>query len=322
MTEKTLNECADPNPLEPSLNLDTPQPYCPECPDNLPSQKEVKFFEDLKKNMSNIGIGQSALCDPMQTGQIAGDMAKTPNRNTIYRYSKGIRGCDEAMIDMFKGIVVIDEKGTEFPVPIIWATQERAVQAILQPNVRKDATQVTDRLVLPMLAIYQTDLAYNQQRYVYHEALNYFRGKDGKPQSTIRERYNCDTVLGYSVGIPIDLSYQLTIWTAYIEDMNEILEQILLKFSPVAYIRVQGVWWEVMVKLTSIANNIDMEPGNQAIRIIKYQLNMTAETYLPQPITRQKAVLKTRVDFLDGIDQESITEVINTIETTVEELKP
>jgi len=82
----------------------------------------------------------------------------------------------------------------------------------------------------------------------------------------------------------------------YIEDMNQILEQILLKFSPVAYIRVRGVTWEIQCKLDSIANNLDTEPGDQAIRVIKFQFNITAETYISQPIARRKAVLKTNVE--------------------------
>ena len=50
--------------------------------------------------------------------------------------------------------------------------------------------------------------------------------------------------------------------------MNQILEQILLKFSPIAYIRVRGVPWETGVKLDSIANNLDVEPGDQNIRVV------------------------------------------------------
>src|SRR5690349_6958111 len=99
MTEKYLNECIVPDPIEPPLNIDGPEKYCANCEE--PTQKYVGFYEDLKKSQANIGIGQSANCDPIQSGQIAENMAKRPNRNTIYRYSKGIRGCDEAIIDLF-----------------------------------------------------------------------------------------------------------------------------------------------------------------------------------------------------------------------------
>jgi hypothetical protein len=104
----------------------------------------------------------------------------------------------------------------------------------------------------------------------------------------MQEKFKKDTFFGVTRGIPLNISYTLYIWTMYQEDMNQILEQCFLKFSPVAYIRVRGVWWEVIVTLDSTANNIDIEPGDNKLRVMKYQLNMTAKTYLPQPIYRLK----------------------------------
>ena len=76
-----------------------------------------------------------------------------------------------------------------------------------------------------------------------------------------------------------------------------------------------------MVKLDSIANNLEVEPGDQAIRVIKYEFNMTAQTYIPQPIERKKAVLKMKIDFVDGMTEEEITEVMARIEESVKELE-
>ena len=79
--------------------------------------------------------------------------------------------------------------------------------------------------------------------------------------------------------------------------------------------------WEVTVKLDSIANNLNNEPGDQAIRIIKFEFNMTAQTYIPQPIERKKAVLKMKVDFVNGLSEEEITEFMARIEESVKELE-
>lgn len=48
---------------------------------------------------------------------------------------------------------------------------------------------------------------------------------------------------------------------------------------------------------------------------------MTAQTYIPQPIERKKSVLKMKIDFVDGITEEEITEVISRIEESVKELE-
>ena len=103
--------------------------------------------------------------------------------------------------------------------------------------------------------------------------------------------------------------------------MNQIVEQVLLKFSPIAYIRVRGVSWETGVKLDSIANNLDTEPGDQNVRVIKFVFNMTAESYIPQPIRREKAVLKMKTDFFNSIEPTEITDVLARLEVAVEELE-
>lgn len=321
MTERFLNDCPDYNPIPEKLNTDSVNPQCDDC--NVhPSKKDVPFIADPRKD--KMGIGQAANCDPMTSGHIVDDFTGEPDRNVIYRYTKAKRGCDEAVKDLFNDIVVIDEQGTAHKVPIIWATQERAVAAILQENVRKDDSTIVDPLRLPLMSIYDSDFSISNERYIYHQAIDYLRERrgDNKPGFTQKERYERDTIFGVSRGQPVDIGYQLYVWTMYKEDMNQILEQIVLKFSAkFAYIKVQGVYWETIVKLESIANNENMEPGGSNLRFIKWQFNLKAETFIPQPITRKKAVLKTRVNIVDGIDDMEITEIIKRLEDSSEEFK-
>ena len=320
---KGLNECNDRSPLNYTPNFDeVPQNCTPGDPDNkrAVNDESLNWLKDISNK--KVGLGSEANCDPMQSGAILNDPSM-PDRSTIYRYSKAKRGCDDAMRDLFTNIVVLDENGKAHPVPIIWGTQEKAVAAILMDNVRKDETLVVDRIKLPMLAIHDSDISFNVNRYTYHKALDYRRylRDDAKPGFTTSEKYNRDTVFGFARGIPVDISYTLYAWTLYLEDMNQILEQILLKFSQTAYITVTGVPYEVIVKLDSIANNLDYEPGDQAIRVIKYQFQMTTETYIPQPITRKKSVLKTKIDLVDGLEESEIQQVMARLEESVKELK-
>lgn len=335
--QKSLVECQDKNVIH-QLNSDPPSEYCkdntrpPECdPDSCdprePSKRSVADRDDLlgwlqDKSGHKTGFGAQKLCDPMQSGHIVADV-HNPNRNVIDRYSNAIRGSDEAMKDMFNDIVVIDEQGQAHKVPIIWGTQEKAVAAIMQNNVRQDNSLVVDRIMLPALSIYQSNVTMNQNRYTYHKAIDYLRGlrPDFKPGFTIKERFERDTVFGVARGIPVDINYVLTGWTWYIEDMNQIVEQVLLKFSPIAYISVRGISWEIGVKMDSIANNLDTEPGDKNVRVIKFVFNMTAETYIPQPITRKKAVLRTKMNFFNSVEPTEITDVLARLEEAVEELK-
>jgi hypothetical protein len=288
-----------------------------------PSLKEPGGILDEK---CDTAYGREAnSCDPMQIGQIVEDMRKpVGERQVIYKYWKAIYGVNEAVTDLFRDLVVIDVNGEAQPVPIIWGTQEKAVAAIVQANVKQDPSLVVHRIKLPMLALYSSDFTPNNDRYIYHGAIDYLRRfrEDGKPGLTEDEGgLERSTIFGVARGIPIDIGYQLTAWTLYLEDMDQILEQILRKFSPVAYIRIQGVHnWETIVKLESIANNIVTEPGDQAQRVIKFQFGLKAETFIPQPIVRKKAVLKTQIDMVDAVSDEEITRVISRIEEAIKGL--
>jgi hypothetical protein len=317
--ENTLNNINCQSPLGQNNNIDPPPGYCnqDELNQNNVGNGKESWISDSQNQKTNLGKENN--CDPMQTGQIINDLDST-NRNNIYRYAKSLRGTDEAVMDLFRNIVVLDESGKAHPIPIMWGTQERAVAFLLQENTRKDNTLVVDRIKLPLMAIHNSGYEFDQSRYTYHAAVDFIRDKSGKPSFYGSEKYKNDTVFGQTRGIPINISYTLSAWTLYVEDINQILEQIFLKFSPVSYIKVRGVNWEVLVKLDSIANNLNYEPGDAALRVIKYEFSMTAKTYIAQPLVRKKTVLETRIEMVDGLKEEDITEVIGRIEESVKEL--
>jgi hypothetical protein len=256
------------------------------------------------------------------TGQIIND-ARKPNPNVVYRYARALRGADEAMLTLFRDppVVVLDEQGKAHNVPIIWGTQEKAVAAVLQENVRKDNTLIVDRIKLPILSLHSTDITPNQERYTYSMAKNFGSRPGGGPAFTISEKKERDTVFGITRGIPVDISYTLYGWVMFQEDLNQIVEQVFQKFNPVAYINVRGVNWEVIAKLDSYGNNVDTDPGDQEIRVMKFQFNMTVESYIPQPITRHKAVLKMKQEYVDGTKEEEITDILEKIELAVKGLE-
>lgn len=310
--QKGLDGCAPNSPVETSRNKES-------APNDCPGPKGLGSGWLENAASSKIDIGKSAQCDQIQTGQIVNDNSEA-GRNVVYRYSKAIRGCDEAMVDLFNNVVVLDEDGKAHKVPIIWGTQERAVAWMLQDNTKKDGSLVVERIRLPMMAIYSSGIEFDQTRYTYHKAKDYLRDNLGRPGMHSKERYERDTVFGVAKGLPINKTYTLMVWTMYMEDIDQIIEQIILKFSPVAYIRVRGIRWETTVSLDSIANNVDYEPGDQNQRVIKYEFNLTARAYIPQPMTRSKSVLSTKVDFYNNVDEKEIREVFARIEESVEQL--
>lgn len=319
---KSLTECNELSPELKNLNIDLPPDQCGD--DGFPNQRRksgtaASWLEDVSNKKT--GLGSSGNCDPVQSGQLANSL-DNPNRNIIHRHPKAIRAVLEAMLDLFGDIFVLDEDGKSHKVPLIHGSQEKAVAWILQENVRKDNSLVVDRIRLPMMSLWMSDIQLNMERYTYHRALDYARSNraDNKPGYAIKERYERDTVFGVSRGVPVDMSFTLGAWTGYMEDMEQIITSIYLKSTPDTYINVRGVSWQSRVKLLSTSNLLDTEPGDQNLRIIKYEFNFVAETYIPQPIIRNKAVLKTRVDVFGSTEQEA-TGVLDRLEETSEELE-
>lgn len=316
MSEKNLFECND-KTLEPVQITDPVSLNCP--PPITPSMKDVAF-DNVNPQCSPLpkreGLGKAANANPIQRSW--GDDLRNPSRDVIVRNSQILDACDEAMKDLFSDLIIFDDEGVAHNVPIVNASPEKAVAFILQENVRKDASFVVDRVKLPLLSIYyKTSMAMNPQRYVYSKAVDYFRDSDFKPGWTMQEEKERDTVFGRTRGIPVDIGYQLTAWTQHTQDMNQILEQMFTKFDPIAYIRLQDTNYETIVKLDSTANNINAEPGDKAIRITKWQFNMTVETFIPQHIIRKKAVLGIKVDVLAGVDENEILQVLDKLEISV-----
>jgi hypothetical protein len=309
-----LNTCNDIG-LQGDMNNDIIPKIC-NTEDSLNRVITNQNLDWLSENCDDNYLGRQCNCDPMQSGQIINDL-QNPTREYVYRYTKAKRACDEAVRDLFTGIIVIDTLGKSHPVPIIWGTQERAVAVILQNNVRKDNSLVTDRPKVPLLAINDTTFEMNRSRYVYHKAISYLNNRpDKKPSFTVNEKYERDTVFGVAVGMPVKIGYTLYAWTLYEEDMNQIVEQIQLKFSPIAYISIKGVVWESILSLESVTNNIEAEPGEKK-RVVKYQFNLMAETYIPQPIIRKKAVLDMKTNIID----ENTKNIYNKIEVAVKEFE-
>jgi hypothetical protein len=311
-----LNYCNDKSPLQSTPIDDKLQ----KCDDNEDSLKQPRSVINSRLEHCETGrkSGVHNDCDEQMSDHIKNDPNKQSS-NIVYKYSRIFESCDEAMLDMFSDIVVIDEDGKAFPIPILYAEPERAVAYILQENIRKDNSNVIDRIMLPILTLYGSNPQFDQERYTYHKALDYFR-VNGKPgfvtNETGRNNSYGDTIYATSRGIPLNITYNLNAITLYKVDMNQILEQIIGKFSSIAYLKIRGVHWETICTLDSMADNIDRSPG-EGERVIKYQFGLTLKTYMPQPLVRKKPVLRINVDTYNTVDENEIIEVIQREDTDI-----
>jgi len=126
----------------------------------------------------------------------------------VYKYCKLLRKTDEAVKSLFSDLVVVNEEGDAHKVPCIWADYEKTRAYLEQGSneLNLDGTlKITDKIKarLPLISVYSTDIT--------------------MPASL--------PVVGYTVNIK----------TLFQEDMNQILEQIILKFDNKKNCKLAGV---------------------------------------------------------------------------------
>ncbi len=113
-----------------------------------------------------------------------------------YKYSKFIKKCDEATMNEFRNLVLIDEEGDDWTVPVVWGNDELANTAMERRTslIAMVSDFVKDKIHLPLVNI-------------YNDGLGVFDNK-------------------------IHISYCMTVNALYREDMNQLIEQVIHRFNP------------------------------------------------------------------------------------------
>lgn len=228
-----------------------------------------------------------------------------PTRSVINQYSKTLRSCDQTMLNSFRDLIVLGPDEEPHRVPIVWGPQEKAVAVALGNNVAQDMIRI-DRIKLPIMALTGGECSFAPERFTYHKAFRWFKSNKTGNYFYGKEKRFGDTVFGEARGMPVDKNYTLHVWSLYTEEMNQLVEQIYLKFDPILTLYVPDVHWEVIAKITGASNGTSAEIGDSAMRIVKYEFNITAETYISRGVMRGKSVfdifLKKDQEFFDNGD--------------------
>lgn len=160
--------------------------------------------------------------------------------------------CDEIVLEEFKELSIVNDKGESFLVPIVFETDEKAIMAFTMLNETNEDGLVVDRIQLPYMNLY---------------TVGYTPLESG----------------GFTV------NYCLHVYTVFVEDINQIVEQILVKFRPTMITSKLG--YRLPITLESIANNLDpvevqalkgFPKPEKHIRIVKYEFNLVLTTSFEQ----------------------------------------
>lgn len=212
-----------------------------------------------------------------------------------YFYNKVIWTHIAAFADIFNemSVFVYDKDGKAIgwkPVPVIIATKEKVVSQLISQN--KIDEDIMNNY-LPLISISWKGISRNTERQ---------RGLREKRRLLIEyEDPNNPKAITDMQTVPYDLDLELVIWTKYMDDAAQLLENILPFFNPEApvslYERGIGTERQVKVTLESVSTNIASDIAEPERRVIQITLSFKMECnfYKPQNESPTKPIKRITV---------------------------
>jgi|APFre7841882654_1041346.scaffolds.fasta_scaffold17106_4 hypothetical protein len=172
-------------------------------------------------------------------------------------------------------IVRFTKDGTpkeKFKVPLSYAQKEKYITRITSDaNLTKSVMTV-----VPRMSFVIDTIAYDETRKQITTLKNY-----NKTSST-----NIDSQY---VPVPYNFGFNVSLFTRNIEDATQVLEQILPFFTPdytmtIDFMNSIGRTYDVPVILNSVTSSTEYEGTMDNTRIITWELEFTAKSYIWPPI--------------------------------------
>ena len=201
-----------------------------------------------------------------------------------YFYYNSIRKTIVQFLDVFKEVQIARHNSAGdvtgyIKVPLKFGLREKVWYWL---NQRKDDE------MLPMMSVIMDSVEYAAQRQT-SKIRNVVKLKT-PPTSEYSKFLN---------PIPYNLGFTLTIWSLYMVDVDQILEQILPYFMPNIFIRIDipelDANLDVKVIFTGCTPDVTNEMSDEEIRILKWNLTFDVQTYLFQPV-KEVGMIKKVID--------------------------
>ena len=180
--------------------------------------------------------------------------------NISFIYRESLR----SMIASFNDVGYISSEDKWTDVKCIHANAERAIAKLKQEN----------NIILPILSIGQTVSDNDTTRQKTESLLVNEKYWDSDKQKAIR-------VLSLAPRA-VNIRYQINLWCKYMSDMDQILEQIRLKFNPEMQVPTE---FSTLAKayMDSEEDVGSVTGADKEDRILKKTMNVVLRTYIPSP---------------------------------------
>ncbi len=233
--------------------------------EDLPKKQGNEYFNITRKVREQLSAAQR---DPSTVSEI---------------YKETLR----AMLSSFSQFYYINSENEAKKVKCIFANPERPIAKQFQEN----------NIILPIISVSQVSTEEDNKRVRYKTSLVHEKYWDEDNQRAVR--------IVSIPSKPAKFKYEVNLWCKYRADLDQLLEQIRLAFSP------------DLLLTTKYSNNTkafiesetdfgDDQVDDKQDRLIKKSLTIMVDTYIPSPkylmtSTGKVTMIKTEL-YIDGAD--------------------
>lgn len=169
-----------------------------------------------------------------------------------------------SIINTFSNFVIFDGEEKTIEVQCIHASQERAIAKLTQET----------NLILPIISVDQPKSVRNEKRQRYGPMVVSEKFSDPIKKRNYR--------LISLVPTPIEVEYQVSVWSKYKSDLDQITEQLHSAFNPDLEITTSfGTNIKLFLKEETLDS--DLVVADREDRVIKRIFTLSASTYIPSP---------------------------------------
>lgn len=207
-----------------------------------------------------------------------------------------------AMGSLFNNIHVIrtdaDAQVKDIKVPITFASKDKARNQLNSLHSRlKDQSKVGQ--ILPRISYTLTGIEFDTTR-LLNSRLN----------RSSHLNHETLTVSELPIGKPYNLTYQVSIWTKYIDDMFQIIEQSLAFFNPDYHITVKeipelDVETNIPIIYRGCTPAFETEYDDNSWRVIRFDIDFEMKGWIYPPITNESIIENIKLNFYNNFDKDS-----------------
>lgn len=203
--------------------------------------------------------------------------------DAIKELSIGLKDIDYTIKYYFENVIkpTIDDAGTRKPVPVIYGSPER------WKNIQEDGyfRDREGKILAPVIAYKRTAIAKNRTlgnkvdanspQVYYSQEVKYTPKNKYDQFSKLTNRVPVKTYVNAVMADYVDVTYDVVVWTDYVEQMNEIVEAIIYS---------EGSFWgekerfKFRTKVDSFTNTTDALQDNE--RIVRTTFSLTLYGYI------------------------------------------